>query len=135
MKVTVKIKKIGPPYTRTVTESLQGVLYNHAHDKLSFHIGTKQLFDIMAELARRRKMSGIAGKSADEAFAEFNKHYRPKNPLSFEELHLQSLLTPHTLTPSYHGKECLGNGEWPGYKCQCDECDNYLTFFPMEESL
>ena len=46
------------------------------------------------------------------------------------EERLQELLTPHTLTPSYHGRECLDNGEWPGYECQCDECPHYLTCFP-----
>ena len=34
------------------------------------------------------------------------------------------------LTPSYQGKECLGNGSWPGYECCCDECDYFLTCFP-----
>lgn len=37
---------------------------------------------------------------------------------------------PAKLTPSPHGKECLGNGTWLGYECQCDECDFYLTCFP-----
>ena len=34
------------------------------------------------------------------------------------------------LTPSWHGEECLGNGEHPGIECCCDECDHYLTCFP-----
>lgn len=34
------------------------------------------------------------------------------------------------LTPSWHGIECLGNGDWPGYECCCDECDYYLVCFP-----
>lgn len=34
------------------------------------------------------------------------------------------------LTPSYHGKECLGNGSWVGYECCCDECDHFMTCFP-----
>lgn len=34
------------------------------------------------------------------------------------------------LTPSPYGRECLGNGEWPGYECCCDECDYYLVCFP-----
>ena len=34
------------------------------------------------------------------------------------------------LTPSYHGKDCLGNGAHPGYECCCDECDFYLECFP-----
>jgi plasmid stability protein len=34
------------------------------------------------------------------------------------------------LTPSPQGRECLGNGSWPGYECCCDECDYYLVCFP-----
>ena len=34
------------------------------------------------------------------------------------------------LTPSYHGEECLGNGEHPDYECCCDECPFYLACFP-----
>ena len=34
------------------------------------------------------------------------------------------------LTPSIHGVDCLGNGEYPDYECCCDECDYYLTCFP-----
>lgn len=34
------------------------------------------------------------------------------------------------LTPSFHGKDCLGNGEHIGIECCCDECDHYLTCFP-----
>ena len=35
-----------------------------------------------------------------------------------------------TLTPSYHGEKCLGNGEHPDVECCCDECDYYPTCFP-----
>lgn len=34
------------------------------------------------------------------------------------------------LTPSPHGRDCLGNGEHPGIECCCDECDHYLVCFP-----
>ena len=34
------------------------------------------------------------------------------------------------LTPSHHGKECLGNGRHPGIEICCDNCDHYLTCFP-----
>ena len=34
------------------------------------------------------------------------------------------------LTPSPGGKECLGNGTWPGYQCECPDCDFYETCFP-----
>lgn len=34
------------------------------------------------------------------------------------------------LTPSFHGKDCKGNGEHKGIECQCDECDYYLICYP-----
>lgn len=34
------------------------------------------------------------------------------------------------LTPSYHGDHYLGNGDFPGYDCCCDECDYFLVCFP-----
>lgn len=34
---------------------------------------------------------------------------------------------PAELTPSPAGRECLGNGTWPGYECQCPDCDYYAT--------
>lgn len=45
----------------------------------------------------------------------------------------QTMIDPSTgieLTPSYHGEDCLGNGEYPGYECCCDESDYYLYCFP-----
>ena len=38
------------------------------------------------------------------------------------------------LTPSFHGKDCLGNGEHPGIECCCNECDHYLACFPAGKS-
>lgn len=38
--------------------------------------------------------------------------------------------TPHKLTPSPAGRDCLGNGQWPGYACQCADCDFYEQCFP-----
>lgn len=52
-------------------------------------------------------------KTAQEAWEEFKKHYMPVE-----------------LTPSPGGKECLGNGHWPGYGCQCPDCDFYEQCFP-----
>ena len=43
-----------------------------------------------------------------------------------EQLDLSNL----KLTPSPYGRDCKGNGEWPGIECQCDECDYYLVCFP-----
>ena len=45
----------------------------------------------------------------------------------------EDFLDPSTgimLTPSYHGKDCLGNGEHEDLECCCDECDYYLYCFP-----
>ena len=30
------------------------------------------------------------------------------------------------LTPGNGGRDCLGNGEFPGIECCCDECDYML---------
>ena len=40
------------------------------------------------------------------------------------------------LTPSFHGEDCLGNGEHTGYACCCDECDYYAfrTGVPIGEN-
>ena len=51
-------------------------------------------------------------KTAEQAYQEFLKHYQPVK-----------------LKPSYHGKDCPGNGDHE-IECQCDECDYYLACFP-----
>lgn len=33
------------------------------------------------------------------------------------------------LTPSYQGKDCIGNGTSEGIECQCDECNFFLECF------
>ena len=38
--------------------------------------------------------------------------------------------TATPLTPSFHGKDCLGNGNWPGHAYRCNGCQHYLTCFP-----
>ena len=97
------------------------------------------LSEVMHELTERMGKNYPDLEASQHAWEEFLDHYAPKgfgNPQepTNEEL-LLSLITPRQLTPSYHGVECLGNGEWPGYECQCDECDYYLTCFPIEEVL
>lgn len=75
----VKVRKIATPYTDVPTESLQAICRNHAHDKLQVHIGTKQIYDIMDELARRRQESGADPfRSNEEAWADFVAHYMPR---------------------------------------------------------
>ena len=129
----VKVRKIAPPYHDVPTASLQAILRNHAHDKLNVDITTKQLYDIMGELSRR---NGDRWRSNEEAWAEFVQHYWPgagEREQSEEDL-MQALRTPHELSPSPQGRECLGNGNWPGYECQCPDCDWFATIcFPDAE--
>lgn len=120
----VKVRKIAAPYQDVPTESLKAILRNHAHGRLMVRIGTEQLYDIMGELARRDEAAGTRFRSNEEAWAEFVRHYMPKEPGSL----IDPTGTP--LTPSFHGKDCLGNGEHIGIECCCDECDHYLTCFP-----
>lgn len=45
----------------------------------------------------------------------------------------KDMVDPYTgilLTPSFHGEQCLGDGEHEGYECCCDECNYYLICFP-----
>lgn len=51
-------------------------------------------------------------KTAEEAWAEFKRHYMPV-----------------ALAPSYHGKDCLGNGKHEVER-QYDACDHYRECFP-----
>lgn len=126
----VKVRRIAAPYQDVPTESLQAICRNHAHDKLHVRVSVEQLYDIMDELARRRQESGADPfRSNEEAWAEFVKYYMPKDP--------DSLIDPTTgipLTPSWHGEDCMGNGEHPDLECCCDECDYYLACFPMEKT-
>lgn len=73
----VKFQKIIYPYTDAKTSSLQAILRNHAHDKLKVRVGTRQLYDIMGELARRREASGAPFRSNEDALADFVAHYMP----------------------------------------------------------
>ena len=112
----VKVRIIAAPYSEVPTKSLQAILRNHAHDKLHVKVSIDQLYAIMGELARRREISGDPFKSTEEAWSEFQAHYMP-------------------LTPSPEGRDCLGNGEHPGFECQCDECDHYLACFPEYDDI
>lgn len=68
------------------------------------------------ELQRRKQL-------APEAYAIYKQLMTP-----------DELLDPTgvKLTPSFHGRDCLGNGEWPGYECCCDECDFFQACFPED---
>ena len=127
----VKVHTIRKPYDRIETASLRAILRNHAHDRLRCPIKTEQLYDIMGELAKRRQASGDTWRTNEEAWKEFVQQYCPAEPS--EEQHIHKLLTPHTLTPSFHGAECLDNGDWIGCECQCDECPYFLQYFPKSE--
>lgn len=75
----VKVRRVAAPYQDVPTSSLQAVLRNHANDCLHVRIGTKQLYEIMGELARRREIAGIPFRSNEDAWAEFFQHYSPRN--------------------------------------------------------
>ena len=120
----VKVRTIDPAVAPT--PALQTILRRHAHDKLRVDLTTDQLYEVMDELVRRREREDPnAFRSDEEALAELRKHYMPRAETD--------LIDPNTgirLTPSPQGRDCLGNGEWPGYECCCDECDHYLACFP-----
>lgn len=69
---------------------------------------------IFHELQRRKELH-------PEAYAVYKRLHTP-----------EQLLDPTgvKLTPSWHGKECLGSGDWLGYECCCDNCDHFLVCFP-----
>ena len=93
---------------------------------------TDLLFAVLEELAARREAEGVKIRPVEEAWAEFVKYYMPEleewEPS--DEMLRACLAKPYKLTPSLGGKECLGNGNWPGYECQCCDCDWFLQCFP-----
>ena len=100
-------------YAKMTTEELQQICRDDAK-RADGGMPLDELEPVLAELVRRRETEGTPFKSNEEAWGEFQTHYMP-------------------LTPSYHGKDCLGNGEHTGFECQCDECDYYLICFPEYE--
>lgn len=48
-----------------------------------------------------------------------------------DDVELVKDITGTTLTPG-HPKMCLGNGDFPGFECCCDNCDYYLKCFSAE---
>lgn len=107
--------------TKMTTEELEQVLrddFNSEGDGLGLDV----VMPVMEKLARRNgKRTGAEAKMAWQMFLQ---HYLPASQ--------KELIDPTgtKLTPSWHGEECLGNGEWPGYECCCDNCDYYLACFP-----
>lgn len=123
----VKVRRIVAPYQDVPTTSLQAILANHAHNRLRVMIGLRQLYEIMNELVRRREIAGTPFQTNEDAWADFVKHYMRNKA---------DPLIDHTgtrLTPSLHGKDCLGNGTHQNIECCCDECDYFLDCFPEEE--
>ena len=58
------------------TEELQEILRKHAHGELE--VDTQDLFQIMAELSKRRKQQEPhAFRPNEQAFADFCKNYMP----------------------------------------------------------
>ena len=74
----VKVRKIVAPYTDIPTKSLDAILDNHAHGKLPVRISVNQLLDITGVLADRKETAGRPIKTAEEAWAEFEEHYKPR---------------------------------------------------------
>ena len=61
------------------TEELQEILRKHTHGELETEPDTQDLFEIMEVLSKRRQQQAPqAFRSDEEAFAEFRKHYMPK---------------------------------------------------------
>lgn len=61
------------------TEELQEILRKHTHGELETEPDTQDLFEIMEVLSKRRQQQNPqAFRSDEEAFAEFRKHYMPK---------------------------------------------------------
>ena len=104
---------------------------------------------LLNEVLETQKGAKKPRKTAAQAFQEFLKYYCPEEakpyfmpPITEETWWMYAKkympidksalvdVTGTVLTPSYHGKECLGNGEFVGYECCCDECDFYLLCFP-----
>ena len=108
---------------RLSTATLQRMVRWHAHGRLD-NMAIEELMFILEELARRREASGppTPFRSNEEAWADFVANYMPKVTYDPRK--------PHELLPSPQGRDCLGNGSWPGYECQCDECGHYLVCFP-----
>lgn len=91
------------------------------HDSLvDPHVSRSHVLALFHELNRRREL-------APEAFQVYEQLFSSTE-----------LLDPSTgikLSPSWHGKECMGNGDWLGYECCCDECDHYQACFPDWDAL
>ena len=61
------------------TEELQEILRKHTHGELETEPDTQDLFEIMEVLSKRRQQQNPqAFRTDEEAFAEFRKHYMPK---------------------------------------------------------
>lgn len=128
-------------YKSKSTEELEAICCEAA-ERLDGGKSWEELEPILTELARRRRLEHPDAKSPEQALSEFWEHYCPlvrsADAEPTEEALLQEFQTPHELTPSPHGRDCLGNGLWPGYECQCPDCDWFQTIcFPdwreMEE--
>lgn len=66
-------------YDCMTTEELQEILRKHAHNELETEPDTEELFKIMEVLSvRRQNTDSPAFLSDEEAFAEFDEHYLPK---------------------------------------------------------
>ena len=91
--------------------------------------GTVEEIDAAAEKLRQIFRVESVSKPYKNRNSDLHRVY-----IDAEELaEFDDLIDPGTgikLTPSPGGRECLGNGEWPGYEICCDECDHFFTCFP-----
>lgn len=81
-------------------------------------------------MAKKQLTDDELDKIIAQAAREYNELYFAHLDRLLEEEQRREHLTSAKLTPSSGGKECLGNGHWPGYERQCPDCDFYETCFP-----
>lgn len=107
--------------TKLTTEELEQILrddFNSEGDGLGLDV----VMPVMEELSRR--LGGRTGEEARRSWEMFLKYYLPASQ--------EELVDPTgtKLTPSWHGEDCLGNGEHPDIECCCDNCNYFLACFP-----
>ena len=104
-------------------------------DESELYVSRQFVDDLTQELIRRRRIGGEVGSSATELLHEFLAKHLPDVSFPVNEFGEYDLTEPAKLTPSPNGRECLGNGSWPGYACVCDECPYALACYDEADYL